>query len=183
MGAKISVDSATMMNKGLELIEATHLFDMPASKIDVLLHPQSIIHSMVEYVDGSCLAQLGSPDMSIPIAHSMAWPERIPSGAKRLNLAEISQLNFKQPDYENVPCLKLAKQVAAQGGSAPTVMNAANEIAVDAFINNTIGYTDIFTVIDTVLNRIEGKTVIGIDDILSIDNEARQYALESIKAL
>ena len=183
MGPKISVDSATMMNKGLELIEATHLFDMPADKIDVLLHPQSIIHSMVEYVDGSCLAQLGSPDMRIPIAHAMAWPDRIDSGAQRLNLAEIGQLDFQQPDYQQVPCLRLAKQVASVGGSAPAAMNAANEIAVEAFINKTIGYTEIYKVIDKVLSNVESSSVVSIEEVLAVDNAARQSALELIKSM
>jgi len=175
MGAKISVDSATMMNKGLELIEATHLFDLTETKIDILIHPQSIIHSMVEYIDGSCLAQLGSPDMCVPIAHAMAWPERMMSGAQRLNLAEIARLDFQEPDYENVPCLKLARQVAAEGGSAPAVMNAANEIAVDAFIKKKIGYVDIYTVVDKVVQRVENKQITELQDVLSIDEVSRHY--------
>lgn len=183
MGPKISIDSATMMNKGLELIEATHLFGISAEKIEVLIHPESIIHSMVEYVDGSCLAQLGSPDMCIPIAHALAWPERIESGAQRLNLAEIAKLSFLQPDYEQIPCLKLARQVAIKGGNAPTVMNAANEVAVDAFIKKIIGYTEIYTVIDTVLNQIEQGSISGIDDVLGVDKIARQSALKLIESI
>jgi 1-deoxy-D-xylulose-5-phosphate reductoisomerase len=134
MGAKISVDSATMMNKGLELIEAHHLFGLPSGKIDILVHPQSVIHSMVEYVDGSVLAQLGSPDMRIPIAYALAYPERIPTPAQRLDLARIGSLTFEAPDVERFPALRLARQALEDGGAAPIVLNAANEEAVAAFL-------------------------------------------------
>ena len=176
MGPKISVDSATMMNKGLELIEATHLFDITAEKIDVLIHPESVIHSMVEYIDGSHLAQLGSPDMCIPIAHALAFPERIESGAKTLDFAKIGKLNFMQPEWSEIPCLKLAKQVAIVGGSAPIIMNAANEIAVAAFINKTISFTEIYEVIDTVVNKDFHSTPTTISDILEVDVMARNEA-------
>ena len=176
MGPKISVDSATMMNKGLELIEATHLFDISAEKIDVLIHPQSVIHSMVEYIDGSHLAQLGSPDMCIPIAHAMAFPERIESGAKTLDFAKIGELNFMPPKWSEVPCLSLAKQVAMDGGSAPIIMNAANEIAVAAFINKTIGFTEVYEVIDRVMSKVFHPTPTTVSDILEIDVMARNEA-------
>ena len=174
MGPKISVDSATMMNKGLELIEATHLFDMGADKIDILIHPQSVIHSMVEYVDGSYLSQLGSPDMCIPIAYALAWPNRIDSAAEKLDLAKLAKLDFQQPNWQETPCLSLAKQVAEEGGYAPIVMNAANEIAVESFINKTIGFTEIYTVIDTVISRFDSCNVDSVSDVLSIDSLARE---------
>jgi len=138
---------------------------------------------MVEYIDGSCLAQLGSPDMCVPIAHAMAWPHRMTSGAQRLNLAEIARLDFQQPDYDNVPCLKLARQVAAVGGSAPAVMNAANEIAVDAFIKKKIGYVDIYTVVDKVVQRVENQKITDLQDVISIDKASRHYSLEAIQSL
>ena len=173
MGPKISVDSATMMNKGLELIEATHLFDMSAERIDVMIHPQSVIHSMVEYIDGSHLAQLGSPDMCIPIAHALAFPERIDSGAKPLDLAKIANLSFQEPNWPEMPCLQLAKEVALQGGAAPIVMNAANEIAVEQFINKTVSFTDIFRLIDTVVGQSNMTKPCSISDVLEIDVQAR----------
>ncbi|MGH1538847.1 MAG: 1-deoxy-D-xylulose-5-phosphate reductoisomerase [Arenicella sp.] len=176
MGPKISIDSATMMNKGLELIEASHLFAMPERKIDVLIHPQSIIHSLVEYRDGSQLAQLGSPDMRIPIAHALAWPKRIESGAKRLNLAEVARLDFSQPDLEQIPCLVLARQSAAAGGITPAVLNAANEIAVDQFINKNISFTDIPVVIDKVLQAMPNEAVDTIEAIVEVDQRARVLA-------
>ena len=183
MGPKISVDSATMMNKGLELIEATHLFAMSAKKIDVLIHPQSVIHSMVEYVDGSHLAQLGSPDMCIPIAHAMAFPGRIESGAERLDLAKLARLDFQEPDWQQTPCLSLARQVAVAGGVAPIVMNAANEVAVAEFIKKSIGFTDIYTVIDRVLSENTFSPVNAVSDILSVDELAREKAYSIIKSL
>lgn len=180
MGPKISVDSATMMNKGLELIEATHLFALSADKIDVMIHPQSVIHSMVEYIDGSHLAQLGSPDMCIPIAHSLAFPERIESGAQTLDLTRIANLNFQEPNWPEIPCLQLAKQVALAGGAAPIIMNAANEIAVDQFINKTIGFTEIYTLIDKVVNSVDLADPQSIDDVLAIDIQARKQTIELI---
>jgi len=180
MGPKISVDSATMMNKGLELIEATHLFDLSAEKIDVMIHPQIVIHSMVEYVDGSHLAQLGSPDMCIPIAHALAFPERIESGAESLDLTRIAKLNFQEPKWSQIPCLQLAKQVALSGGALPIVMNAANEIAVEQFINKTIGFTEIYSLIDKVLDSFDAATPQSIDDVLAIDSQARKQTIELI---
>jgi len=183
MGPKISVDSATMMNKGLELIEATHLFDMPAEKVDILIHPQSIIHSLVEYVDGSQLAQLGSPDMKIPIAYSLAWPERQASGAEPLNIAAIGRLDFHEPDMKEIPCLAIAKAVASQGGSSPTVMNSANEIAVESFINKQIGFTQIAHVVDTVLNSLERVNVDSLEHVVEIDEHARKAAIDVVSAI
>ena len=176
MGRKISIDSATMMNKGLELIEACSLFAKPARDIEVVVHPQSIIHSMVEYLDGSFLAQLGSPDMRIPIAHALAWPGRIASGAKRLDITEIARLDFELPDLENMPCLKLAQEAAADGESAPVVLNAANEVAVDAFLNGEIKFTDIPVIIDKTLNNSNQIEINNIDQVLNIDNDARSIA-------
>ena len=180
MGPKISVDSATMMNKGLELIEATHLFDLSAEKIDVMIHPQSVIHSMVEYIDGSHLAQLGSPDMCIPIAHALAFPERIESGAEPLDLARITNLNFQEPNWSEIPCLQLAKQVALTGGASPIVMNAANEIAVEQFINKTISFTEIYELIDKVIHSFDLSEPRSIGDVLTIDSNARKQAIELI---
>jgi 1-deoxy-D-xylulose-5-phosphate reductoisomerase len=153
MGDKISVDSATMMNKGLEVIEAGWLFDMPASKIDVVIHPQSIIHSMVQYVDGSVLAQLGHPDMRTPIAHALAWPERMGSGVEDLDLVALSRLDFAAPDERNFPCLAMAYGAAKAGGDAPAVLNAANEIAVQAFLDLRIDFTEIAEVVEHIMNE------------------------------
>lgn len=183
MGQKISVDSATMMNKGLELIEAAALFGVPAHLVDIVVHPQSIIHSMVEYTDGSFLAQLGSPDMRIPIAHSLSWPERIESGAKTLDITEIARLDFEQPDMLNLPCLRLAREAAEQGGSAPAILNAANEVAVDAFLSKRIGFTDIATVIEFTLENIDNVAFSDIDTVLKIDNEARHLATSRLDSL
>ena len=181
MGPKISVDSATMMNKGLELIEATHLFDLSAEKIDIMIHPQSVIHSMVEYIDGSHLAQLGSPDMCIPIAHALAFPDRVESGAESLDLTQIANLNFQEPKWPEIPCLQLAKQVALAGGALPIVMNAANEVAVEHFIKKTIGFTEIYSLIDKVLhNSADLSGPQSIDDVLAIDSQARIRAVELI---
>jgi len=182
MGQKISVDSATMMNKGLELIEAAALFDMPAQHVDILVHPQSSIHSLVEYDDGSFLAQLGAPDMRIPIAHAMSWPERIESGAATLDLADIARLDFEKPDMDNLPCLALARSAAEQGGAIPAILNAANEVAVDAFLNSEIAFTQIPVIIEKTINT---TSIIGFDSIeavLHIDNEARNNAQAAIKS-
>jgi 1-deoxy-D-xylulose-5-phosphate reductoisomerase len=182
MGRKISVDSATMMNKGLELIEAAALFQIPASKVDILIHPQSIIHSMVEYVDGSFLAQLGAPDMCIPIAHALAWPDRIQSGAETLDLAAIARLDFQTPDMANLPCLRLAREAADTGNSAPAVLNAANEIAVDAFLQGKIRFTDIAKVVEDTLSVMPESTVNDLENVLNIDNEARRIAGASLES-
>ena len=182
MGHKISVDSATMMNKGLELIEATALFDLPAQQVDIVVHPQSIIHSMVEYDDGSFLAQLGSPDMKIPIAHALSWPERVKSGAKSLDITEIARLDFEKPDMQNLPCLRLARQAAEAGGAAPAVLNAANEIAVAGFLDKKLKFTDIASVIDDVISSVSLPLIETVEDVLQIDNEARRLAIQALES-
>lgn len=183
MGRKISVDSATMMNKGLEFIEAVGLFGVPVSQIEVLIHPQSVIHSMVEYVDGSFLAQLGAPDMRTPIAHALSWPERIESGVKSLDLAEIAKLDFLSPNLKNMPCLKLSFDAASTGRSAPAILNAANEIAVSAFLEKKIRFTSIPKVIDTTLQTLEISDVADIDHVLQIDKQAREVALKAVTSI
>jgi len=177
MGAKISIDSATMMNKGLELIEAYHLFPVGLDKIEILVHPQSVIHSMVEYVDCSTLAQLGSPDMRIPIASALAWPERIMTTCKPLDLATIGQLTFEQPDIARFPALRLARAAISEGGAKPAIMNAANEVAVAAFLNGQIGFLDIAALVeDTLCGYAPNNLPTCIDDLFSIDAAARRYA-------
>ena len=178
MGQKISVDSATMMNKGLELIEACHLFDLPEDKINVVIHPQSIIHSMVEYSDGSFLAQLGSPDMKTPIAHALSYPDRIDSGSQPLDLFALSGLEFIEPDLQKFACLSLARQAMQAGTHATIVLNAANEIAVAAFLNGQIRLTDIADINAQALNEIQVSVLdetADIEDILAIDKIARQH--------
>lgn len=179
MGQKISVDSATMMNKGLELIEACHLFDLPENKINVVIHPQSIIHSMVEYSDGSFLAQLGSPDMKTPIAHALSYPDRIDSGSQPLDLFALSGLEFIEPDLQKFACLRLARQAMQAGTQATIVLNAANEIAVAAFLNGQIRLTDIADINAQALDEIQVPVLdetADIEDILVIDKIARQHA-------
>ena len=176
MGAKISVDSATMMNKGLELIEAHHLFGLPSARIDILVHPQSVIHSMVEYVDGSVLAQLGSPDMRIPIAYALAYPERISTPAERLDLARIGSLTFEAPDTDRFPALRLAREALEQGGSAPIVLNAANEEAVAAFLDRKIGFLDICETVEAVMARTGASEPRSIAEVIDIDRSARALA-------
>lgn len=177
MGAKISVDSATMMNKGLELIEAHHLFAIPEDRIDILVHPQSVIHSLVEYVDGSVLAQLGSPDMRVPIAYALAWPDRMPTPVNRLDLAAIARLTFEPPDAQRFPALTLARHALKSGGAAPTILNAANEVAVAAFLGNRIGFLDIAAIVDQVLDRLAGRFGLAtLDDVLAADAAARRQA-------
>ena len=183
MGQKISVDSATMMNKGLELIEASALFNICESEVDIIVHPQSIIHSMVEYVDGSFLAQLGAPDMRIPIAHALGWPERIESGAPTLQLTDIARLDFEQPDMANLPCLRLARAAARSGQSAPAILNAANEISVEAFLHQKILFTQIPDVIERVLDSIETVSLDSIESVLQIDNEARRVATATLNSI
>jgi 1-deoxy-D-xylulose-5-phosphate reductoisomerase len=180
MGRKISVDSATMMNKGLEVIEAHWLFNLAGDRIDVLIHPQSVIHSLVSYADGSVLAQLGNPDMRTPIAHALAFPERVDSGVAQLDLAQIAQLQFEKPDYERFPCLALAMQAMAAGGVASAALNAANEVAVDAFLERRIGFMDIARTVDAVLGGLANRTPTGLDDVLSADADARRCAHEFI---
>lgn len=176
MGAKISVDSATMMNKGLEIIEARWLFDTEAEQIDVIIHPQGIVHSMVEYLDGSVIAQLGTPDMRIPIANALFWPQRKASGAPALNLTEACGLTFEPPDYNRFPCLKLAGDVVRAGGTSATVMNAANEIAVAAFLSRRLRFTDIAELVNRCVERLGDEKVENIEKILEVDTITRQIA-------
>jgi len=181
MGRKISVDSATMMNKGLELIEACWLFDVGPDDIEVVIHRQSVIHSMVDYTDGSVLAQMGNPDMRTPIAHAMAWPERIESGVAPLDMFSVGRLDFEPPDLERFPCLRLAFEAAEAGGTASTILNAANEIAVDAFLDERLGFTMIADVIEATMNAIDFQEADSLETILSTDAKAREVALEIIK--
>jgi 1-deoxy-D-xylulose-5-phosphate reductoisomerase len=178
MGRKISVDSATMMNKGLEVIEAHWLFNASADDIQVVVHPQSVIHSMVQYVDGSVLAQLGNPDMRTPIAHAMAYPERIAAGVAPLDLFKVATLNFVAPDFERFPCLALAYQALRAGGTAPALLNAANEVAVDAFLNNRIAFLDIPRLIAHVLAALPSAAANTLEDVLAADAAARTAAQE-----
>ncbi|MBT3307288.1 MAG: 1-deoxy-D-xylulose-5-phosphate reductoisomerase, partial [Alphaproteobacteria bacterium] len=183
MGAKISVDSATMMNKGLELIEAFHLFPVSSDQIEILVHPQSVIHSMVDYVDGSVLAQLGTPDMRTPIAYALAWPKRMNTPAPRLALEEIATLTFEAPDPERFPALRLSRQVLETGGAAPTVLNAANEIGVGHFLNKRIGFLDIVRIVGETLNATTATRLGNLDDVIEADGEARRIAEELVSAL
>ena len=181
MGKKISVDSATLMNKGLELIEAYWLFDLDISDIDVVIHPQSVIHSMVTYSDGSVLAQLGNPDMRTPIAHALAWPERISSGVEPLNIFDVAKLEFEQPDLDRFPCLRLCYEAITMGGTATIVLNAANEIAVAAFLDDKIGFTDIAKLIEQTLNLATiTEDVSSVERILEADASARTIANKCI---
>ena len=174
MGAKISVDSATLMNKGLELIEAHYLFGLPSDRIDILVHPQSVIHSLVEYVDGSVLAQLGSPDMRIPIAYALAWPDRMSTPAQRLDLAAISRLDFEEPDLERFPALRLAREALESHGSAPAVLNAANEVAVASFLEGGIKFPDIVRLVETALQQNDRPAPQSIEDVFEIDQDVRR---------
>ena len=180
MGAKISVDSATMMNKGLEIIEAAHLFNMVEDRVDVLVHPQSVVHSMVEYADSSVLAQLGTPDMRTPIAYALAWPNRIATPSPRLNLAEIATLTFEHPDPERFPALTLCREALRAGGSAPTVLNAANEIAVAAFLAGTIGFLGIEATIEDTLGEADHAAPSCLDDVYAVDADARRIAATKV---
>ncbi len=180
MGAKISVDSATLMNKGLELIEAHHLFPVGHDRLDVIVHPQSVVHSMVEYVDGSVLAQLGTPDMRIPIAYALAWPERIATPAARLDLAAIGRLEFEAPDMTRFPCLQLAWDALRAGGSAPCILNAANEVAVAAFIAGKVAFLDIAVIVAETLAKIASGPVGSLAEVLAIDTEARAGARAAV---
>jgi 1-deoxy-D-xylulose-5-phosphate reductoisomerase len=176
MGAKISVDSATMMNKGLELIEAHHLFGLPAERIEILVHPESIVHSLVAFRDGSLLAQLGQPDMRIPIAYTLGWPERLSAPTPRLDLAQIARLTFELPDEARFPALRIARHALAQGGTAPTVLNAANEVAVGAFLAGRIGFLDIARAVETVLDQAICSEAESLDHVRAVDAETRQRA-------
>ena len=181
MGRKISVDSATLMNKGLEVIEATLLFGLPESRVDVVVHPQSVVHSLVEYADGSMLAQLGAPDMRTPIAQALAWPERFASGVPSLDLLTMGKLEFEPPDHVRFPSLTLARAAARAGGTAPTVLNAANEVAVQAFLDLRLNFVGISTVIDRVLQRLNSSPVKTLGDVLEADAAARRLAMTLIK--
>ena len=183
MGRKISVDSATLMNKGLELIEACLLFGLPAARVQILVHPQSIVHSMVEYTDGSVLAQLGSPDMRTPIAHALAWPERIDSGVEFLDLLKVGRLDFRAPDTGKFRCLALAQAAASGGGILPVMLNAANEVAVEAFLERRLNFPGIAAVIEAVVERSTGGTIGGLEDVLAADAESRVRARERIAGM
>ncbi len=183
MGAKISVDSATMMNKGLELIEAHHLFGIEEARIEVLVHPQSVVHSMVAYEDGSVLAQLGTPDMRTPIAYTLAWPERMRTPTARLDLAALGTLSFEPPDVQRFPALRLARAALRAGGSAPTVLNAANEVAVHGFINGAIGFLDIARVVEEALTAVPAVNLTSLGDVADTDRAARQHAETLVKGM
>jgi 1-deoxy-D-xylulose-5-phosphate reductoisomerase len=181
MGRKISVDSATLMNKGLEVIEATLLFGLPESQVNVVVHPQSVVHSLVEYADGSMLAQLGAPDMRTPIAQALAWPERFASGVASLDLIAMGQLEFEPPDHVRFPSLTLARTAARAGGTAPAVLNAANEVAVQAFLDGRLNFVGIATVIDKVLQRLNTSPVKVLGDVLDADAASRRLAVDMIE--
>jgi len=183
MGRKISVDSATLMNKGLELIEACRLFGVTPEQVEIVIHPQSVIHSLVEYRDGSVLAQLGNPDMRTPIAHALAWPGRIDAGVRRLDLFELARLEFERPDTERFPCLRLAYEAARAGGTAPTVLNAANEVAVRAFLDRRIGFADIPRVIEQARAQTPVGEDVQLEAILAADDAARRAAEKAVASL
>ena len=183
MGRKISVDSATMMNKGLEVIEARWLFNAPAERIEVVIHPESVVHSLVEYVDGSVIAQLGNPDMRTPIAHALGFPERIDAGVDFIDLARIGTLHFQAPDMSRFPCLRLAYEALEAGESAPAVLNAANEIAVERFLSGDLGFSDIPRVIHAVLARAGTVPLHTLTDVLSADAHARECVEQCLSEL
>ena len=183
MGRKISVDSASMMNKGLEVIEASFLFGLPPEKIEVLIHPQSIVHSLVEYADGSVIAQLSNPDMRVPIAHALAYPERIDSGVAPLDLAAARNLSFERPDFARFPCLGLAYDALARGGTAPAVLNAANEVAVEAFLAGRLAFTGIAGVIAETLMAVPPSAADNLEQIMEADARARSQADQRVLAL
>jgi 1-deoxy-D-xylulose-5-phosphate reductoisomerase len=180
MGRKISVDSATLMNKGLELIEACLLFGLTPAQVQIVVHPQSIVHSLVQYADGSVLAELGAPDMRTPIAQALAWPERIESGVESLDLLKAGRLDFRAPDTDKFPCLALAQAAARAGGLHPVVLNAANEVAVEAFLERRLNFPGIAAVIEAVVERGTGGAIGGLEDVLAADAESRVYARERI---
>jgi 1-deoxy-D-xylulose-5-phosphate reductoisomerase len=181
MGAKISVDSATLMNKGLELIEAFHLFPLPEEAFEIVIHPQSVVHSLVEYVDGSVLAQLGSPDMRIPIAHTLAWPDRMATPCERLDLVRTATLGFAAPDPRRFPALGLARQALREGGARPAVLNAANEVAVGAFLGGAIGFLDIASIAEETLRCYAPAAPGSVEEVLDIDRQARDAAENIVK--
>lgn len=180
MGRKISVDSATMMNKGLELIEACWLFQTTPDNIQIVVHPQSVIHSMVQYTDGSVLAQLGQPDMRTPIAHALSWPDRIDSGVEKLDFFSVSKLEFDKPDYERFPCLRLAEESIRKGGTAPAILNAANEVAVASFLDEKLKFTDIPYIVEQTLKNVSSRPALTLDIILEDDLAARKEAEQLI---
>jgi 1-deoxy-D-xylulose-5-phosphate reductoisomerase len=182
MGAKISVDSATMMNKGLEVIEAHHLFGLDGSRIDIVVHPQSVIHSLVAYIDGSVLAQLGSPDMRTPIAYALKWPDRMAAPSARLDLAAIGSLTFEAPDLDRFPALRLAREALRAGGSAPIVLNAANEVAVAGFLDGRTGFLDIARIVEETLAAVAPPAPARLEDVYAIDREARARATVLLRA-
>jgi len=177
MGAKISVDSATMMNKGLEFIEAFHLFPMPEERIEIVVHPQSVVHSMVTYVDGSVLAQMGTPDMRTPIAYALGWPSRMAAPSPRLSFSALGELTFEAPDDSRFPALRLAREALRAGGAAPTALNAANEIAVQSFLAGDIGFLDITGIVEETLSRVPERALDTLDDVAEADGEAREMAM------
>jgi 1-deoxy-D-xylulose-5-phosphate reductoisomerase len=178
MGAKISVDSATMMNKGLELIEAHHLFQMPSERMEILVHPQSVIHSMVAYVDGSVLAQLGTPDMRTPIAYALGWPQRMDAPSPRLNLAQLGKLTFEEPDPIRFPALRIAREALQLGGGAPTILNAANEVGVHHFLKGHIRFLDIVHTVEQTIEALAGTAPTTLEEVIQLDAEARRVAGE-----
>jgi 1-deoxy-D-xylulose-5-phosphate reductoisomerase len=182
MGRKISVDSATLMNKGLEQIEACLLFGLPPAQVEVVVHPQSIVHSLVEYIDGSMLAQLGNPDMRTPIAHALGWPERIASGVESLDILRAARLDFEAPDAARFPCLGLARAAAEAGGTAPAVLNAANEVAVEAFLQRRLSFLEIPEVIERVVARHGTTPANSLEDVLNADDWARREAQVALTA-
>ncbi|SLN54032.1 1-deoxy-D-xylulose 5-phosphate reductoisomerase [Oceanibacterium hippocampi] len=183
MGMKISIDSATMMNKGLELIEAYHLFPVTEAQIDILIHPQSVVHSLVAYIDGSVLAQLGTPDMRTPIAYALGWPERLAAPAPRLDLAALGQLTFEAPDSERFPALRLAREALKSGGTTPTILNAANEVAVQGFLDGRIGFLDIAHLAEETLSRLAPAPLDNLEDLLAADDAARREAERALTSL
>ncbi len=180
MGSKISIDSATLFNKGLELIEASRLFGLPESQVDVLVHPQSVVHGMVCYSDGSVLAQLGSPDMRIPISHALAWPGRLSTASPRLDLAAVARLDFAEPDTVRFPALRLARDALRAGGGAPTILNAANEVAVAAFLARGVGFLDIAAIVEAVLDRMGAPPAGSLDEVMGLDETGRRFAAELV---
>ena len=183
MGRKISVDSATMMNKGLELLEASFLFQISAELIDIVIHPQSVIHSMVEYIDGSVVAEMGNPDMRTPIAHGLAWPDRVNSGVASLALTELAGLHFEEPDMERFPCLRLAREGSLRSQNFSIAMNAANEVAVGHFLDELIAFTDIPIVIESVLEQTTDQEAPTIDTVIELDGQARELAVDRIRKI
>jgi len=183
MGRKISVDSATMMNKALEIIEAHWLFGATSEQIKVVIHPQSVVHSMVEYVDGSVVAQLGNPDMRTPIAHALAYPERIDAGVSSLDLSCIGRLDFSEPDFARFPALRLGYRALAEGGTSPATLNAANEVAVSAFLERRLSFLAITAVIESVMNELQPRPLVTLADVLDADTAARRHAVLQVEMM